>query len=288
MTLESGKSQLFIVATPIGNLSDISPRVKQALDDCDFILAEDTRVSIKLLNHLGLKKRMLSCHDFNESSRLAILSQAYADRKSVSLMSDAGTPLISDPGFQIVREAIELGMAIVPIPGASAFVLALVASGLPCERFVFEGFLPDKTTLAKARLQALSGEERTLIFYVSPHKLYKTLSYVHEIFGERKACLARELSKVHEEFIRKTLSELLQDLKDTKIMGECVLVVAGAEKNDHCQEATELDVLATIDALLAKGLGVKDISIECSKRFGWKRSIAYELALTRLKEIDGS
>jgi 16S rRNA (cytidine1402-2'-O)-methyltransferase len=284
MTLKSSKPQLFIVATPIGNLSDISLRVKQSLDDCDFILAEDTRVSVKLLNHLGLKKRMFSCHDFNESSRLAMLSQAYGEGKSVALMSDAGTPLISDPGFQIVREAIALGMQITPIPGPSAFILALVASGLPCDRFIFEGFLPEKSTLLKARLQELSTETRTLIFYVSPHKLCKTLSYVYEIFGERQACMAREMTKLHEEFLRKNLSELLKDLKDTKIMGECVLVVAGADKEDHCHEATELEVLAAVRDLRAKGLGVKEISVECAKRLGWKRSRVYELALSLFKE----
>lgn len=284
MTSKSNTSQLFIVATPIGNLNDISARLKQALTDCDFILAEDTRVSIKLLNHLGLKKRMFSCHDFNERSRIVMLSRAYADGQSVALISDAGTPLISDPGFQIVQEAIALGMQTVPIPGPSAFVLALIASGLPCDRFVFEGFLPEKSTLLKARLELLSREGRTLIFYVSPHKLLKTLSYLYEIFGERKVCLARELTKFHEEFLRKNLSELLKDLKDAKIIGECVLVVAGAANNEPCHESTQSEVISEITSMLAKGLGVKEISIECAKRFGWKRSKVYELALSCLKE----
>ena len=286
MTAKLPKSQLFVVATPIGNLGDISPRVKQALEECDFILAEDTRISIKLLNHLGIKKRMVSCHDFNESSRLAILSQAYMEGKSVSLMSDAGTPLISDPGYQIVQEAVKIGMQLVPIPGPSAFILALVASGLPCDRFVFEGFLPEKSTVLKARLQVLSMETRTLIFYVSPHKLVKTLSHVLEIFGERQACLGREITKFHEEFLRKNLSELLKDLEDTKIMGECVLIVGGSQENEANIESTESEVIAIINALLGKGLGVKEISVECAKRTGWKRSKIYELALTCLKTND--
>jgi len=284
MPVKPSKPQLFIVATPIGNLGDISPRVKQALDDCDFILAEDTRVSIKLLNHLGLKKRMISCHDYNERSRLQLLANAYLEGKSIALVSDAGTPLISDPGYQIVQEAMKVGMQVTPIPGPSAFVLALVASGLPCDRFIFEGFLPEKTTLLKSRLELLASETRTLVFYVSPHKLHKTLTYLYEILGERKVCLGRELTKLHEEFLRKSLGELLKDLKDAKIIGECVLVVAGSENNEHCHESSELEVTEEINALLARGLGVKDISIACAKRFGWKRSKAYELALTCLKE----
>jgi len=271
---------LYIVATPIGNLSDISPRVKEVLAGVDFILAEDTRVSIKLLNHLGIKKRMISCHNFNEKSRLSVISQCNLDNRAVALISDAGTPLVSDPGNEILAQAIELGMKIIPIPGPSAFLLALIVSGLPCDRFVFEGFLPSKLTLQKERLEELSNERRTMVFYEAPHRLLKTLLSIEASFGERKICLGRELTKLHEEIIRGNLSEIINGIKERsyKILGEYVLVVEG-NKNDKAISITSEELSGRIVQMLNSGKTVKTIVQEITDIYKLKRSEIYELSL---------
>jgi 16S rRNA (cytidine1402-2'-O)-methyltransferase len=270
---------LFIVATPIGNLNDLTNRIREAIESSKFVLAEDTRVTIKLLNHLGLKKQMISCHEHNESDRLKGLAEAAAENQSISLISDAGTPLISDPGYQIVREAIALGMKVIPLPGPSAFLLALVGSGLPCEKFVFEGFLPDKLSAQKSRLEELRGETRTLVFYVSPHKLVKNLTAMFEVFGNRQICLARELTKMHEEFIRGTISEMLTKYATDEIRGEFVLVVAGLSADDQSTQATEEEVRAAIRSEFKSGRSVKDISVILTEQLHWKKSDIYKLAL---------
>jgi 16S rRNA (cytidine1402-2'-O)-methyltransferase len=270
---------LFIVATPIGNLNDLTNRIREAIESSKFVLAEDTRVTIKLLNHLGLKKQMISCHEHNESDRLKGLAEAAAEDQSISLISDAGTPLISDPGYQIVREAIALGMKVIPLPGPSAFLLALVGSGLPCEKFVFEGFLPDKLSAQKARLEELRCETRTLVFYVSPHKLIKNLTAMFEVFGNRQICLARELTKMHEEFIRGTISEMLTKYATDEIRGEFVLVVAGLSADDQSTQATEEEVRAAIRSEFKSGRSVKDISVILTEQLHWKKSDIYKLAL---------
>jgi 16S rRNA (cytidine1402-2'-O)-methyltransferase len=225
--------KLLVIATPIGNLSDMSDRLKDSLRNCDLILAEDTRVSIKLLNHLGIKKRMVSCHNFNERTKLKDISKASELNQTVALLSDAGTPLVSDPGFQIVREAIACKMEVIPIPGPSAFLVALVGSGLPCERFCFEGFLPEKQGAVRAHLAKLDSEERTMVFYISPHKIDKTLALMEAIWHDRLGCVARELTKLHEEFLRGTIAELRKILSDKQILGECVLVVEGRRPQEN-------------------------------------------------------
>jgi len=274
------------VATPIGNLSDITPRTKSALEESDFILAEDTRVSIKILNHLGIAKRMLSCHDHNEDSRIDVVVKAAQGDQAVALVSDAGTPLVSDPGYVIVQAAIDAGMQIVPIPGPSASLLALIASGLPVHKFVFEGFLPEKPAHMKQRISELIDETRTMIFYISPHKLEKTLIALSLILGDRKACLAREITKLHEEFIRASLGAILAEIKTRSVLGECVLVVAGAQaaKVFLADNSSEDDVIAQVEKMLAMGKGVKEISQECLKKFGWKRSKIYPLAVRLLQK----
>lgn len=274
---------LFIVSTPIGNLSDISPRVKQALSDSTLILAEDTRVSIKLLHHLGLKTPMLSCHEFNESKRLDVLNEHADADHSIALMSDAGTPLVSDPGFQIVRKAIELGMRVVPIPGPSAALAALVGSGLPSDRFAFEGFLPDKAGDRQKRLAQVAADERTLIFFVAPNNLPNVLGDFISAFGERPACLARELTKLHEEFIRGTLSQLLAHVKTEPIRGEYVLVVGGATK-EVAGKASEEEVLEKLAGLLERGAKLKEAAGLLAKETGWPSSEVYKLGL-KLKEM---
>jgi 16S rRNA (cytidine1402-2'-O)-methyltransferase len=270
----------------VGNLGDISPRVEASLRECDYILAEDTRVSIKILNHLKIKKRMLSCHEFNEGARLSLISEASKSNQTVALLSDAGTPLISDPGYEIVRQAIGCGIDVVPIPGPSAFLLALVGSGLPCNRFVFEGFLPDKPGAAKQRLLDLSTDTRTIVFYVAPHKLKKTLSLVKAVLQDRQACLARELTKMYEQFLRGTISELEELASKKEILGECVLVVAGSGLQASTTEIPAETIEEAITTMLSQGVGVKEISTRCAKQFGLKRSQAYQLALTCLKQVE--
>jgi len=274
--------KLLLIATPIGNLSDISARVESSLRECDYILAEDTRVSIKILNHLKIKKRMLSCHEFNESKRASLISEASRANQTVALLSDAGTPLISDPGYEIVQQAIACGMQVIPIPGPSAFLLALIGSGLPCNHFVFEGFLPDKPGAAKQRLALLAPDNRTIVFYVAPHKLEKSLSLIKGVLGDRQACVARELTKMYEQFMRGTISQLAESATKERILGECVLVVAGTQKGMDASKRDEIDqktVVKEIKRMLSQGMGVKEISARCAEQFGLKRSNAYQLAL---------
>ncbi len=270
---------LFIISTPIGNLEDISSRAKRILQEVDWLLVEDTRVTIKLLNHFAINKRMVSCHKFNEESRRALLRQAHDANEKIALVSDAGTPLISDPGDRIVAEAIALGMEVVPIPGPTACIQALVASGLPSDRFVFEGFLPDKKQDLSRRLQDLKTEPRTLVFYISPHSLLKTLEAMKEIFGNRKVSLGRELTKRFEEHIRTTLQELPDLLSEERLKGEFTLVVAGAES----QSDTKVDMAVVkqyIERRLQEGASVRDVSNEVTLEFAVRKSQAYSLVLS--------
>jgi 16S rRNA (cytidine1402-2'-O)-methyltransferase len=269
---------LFIVSTPIGNLGDISPRVKHALNESVLVLAEDTRVSVKLLFHLGLKTPMLSCHEFNESRRAEVLAEHARAGSAVALVSDAGTPLVSDPGYQIVRKAIELGMKVVPIPGPSAALAALVGSGLPSDRFTFEGFLPDKSGDREKRLSKLRGDDRTLIFFVPPHNLPTVLKEMQAVFGDRPACLARELTKLYEEFVRAPLSELVRHVETEPIRGEYVVVVGGAESEGD-RKASEQEVVTRLESLLASGGRLKEVAGVLAKETGWASSEIYKLGL---------
>jgi 16S rRNA (cytidine1402-2'-O)-methyltransferase len=276
--------KLYIVSTPIGNLKDISTRVVQALSECDFVLAEDTRVTVKLMSHLGLSKKLVSCHDFNEEERAAALSSTSGANQTVALVSDAGTPLVSDPGFTIVRKAIELGMPVIPIAGPSAFLLALIGSGLPCDRFGFEGFLPDKQGAARKRLTELARDSRTLVFYVSPHKITTTLNMVAEYFGSsRPACLARELTKLHEEFVRGSLTEIIEKLKDWQPRGEIVLVVGGNSDTETTPVA-DSDIIEAIKSEIESGKRMSDVASAVAERFSLKKSDVYKLALENFAE----
>ena len=275
--------KLLIISTPIGNLGDLTARVKDAFETCDFVLAEDTRVTIKLLNHLGVSKRLVSCHDCNEWERLSLLDDAASSHKTVALASDAGTPLISDPGLAVVRRAISLGMEIVPIPGPSAFTLALVGSGLPCDRFCFEGFLPDKRGAMLERLANLKDENRTMIFYVSAGKLQKTLELMMNVLGDRPVCLARELTKMHEEFVRSTIAALKEELSTRVVRGECVLVVGG--NTGSAQQSVDAGhVERAVIQELKSGMHIKDIAAILSREFGWKKSDIYRIAVKHRDE----
>lgn len=276
---------LFIVATPIGNLGDITSRIAEVLNSCEFVLAEDTRVSIKLLNHLGIRKRLISCHEHNEEDRARMLTEVAQRNGSIALLSDAGTPLISDPGYQIVQRALALNMVVVPVPGPSAFLLALVGSGLPCDRFVFEGFLPDKAGALQERLIELKPETRTIVFYISPHKLVKTLQAILGLFGDRDACLARELTKLHEEFIRAPLTGILRAAETRDLKGEFVLVVAGNPEDSSRRIVSEEIVRLEVCRALDLGKGAKEISQEYAESFGWKRSDVYKIAVEEMQKL---
>ncbi len=222
--------KLYIVPTPVGNLDDMTFRAIQVLKEADLILAEDTRTSGILLKHFEIKNAMQSHHKFNEHQTVENVVKRIIAGETVALISDAGTPGISDPGFLLARECARNGVEVHCLPGPTAFVPALVASGLPCDRFCFEGFLPQKKGRV-TRLKALSEEERTLVFYESPYRLLKTLTQFVEFFGpERQAAVAREISKVHEETVRGTLTELVEHFTANEPRGEIVIVVAGIDK----------------------------------------------------------
>lgn len=221
------ESKLYLVPTPIGNLEDMTLRAIRVLKEVDLILAEDTRTSGKLLKHYEITTPMQSHHMHNEHKTLTKVVQRIKSGESIALISDAGTPAISDPGFLLSRACIENGIEVETLPGATAFVPALVNSGLPNDKFVFEGFLPVKKG-RQTRLTFLSGETRTMVFYESPHKLLKTLTHFSEYFGaDRKASVSRELSKMFEETIRGTLSELAEHFTEKNPKGEFVIVVSG-------------------------------------------------------------
>ncbi len=223
-------SKLYIVPTPIGNLDDITLRAIRVLQEVDFILAEDTRTSAFLLKHLGIEKRMYSHHKFNEHATVRMVAEAIEAGRTVALISDAGTPGISDPGFLLVRTCVEAGIEVETLPGATALVPALVQSGFPCDRFCFEGFLPQKKGRMK-RLEALRDEERSVIFYESPYRVVKCLEQLIEVMGpERRVSVSRELTKKFEQTVRGTLEEVLTHFRTHEPKGEFVIVLAGREK----------------------------------------------------------
>lgn len=223
-------SKLYIVPTPIGNLDDITLRAINTLREVDFILAEDTRTSAVLLKHLGIEKRMYSHHKFNEHATVKMVTESIEAGRTVALISDAGTPGISDPGFLLVRSCVEAGIEVETLPGATAFVPALIQSGFPCDRFTFEGFLPQKKGRMK-RLESLREQERTMIFYESPFRVVKTLEQFGEVFGtERQVSVSREISKKFEQTVRGTIAELIEHFKTTEPKGEFVIVLAGVGK----------------------------------------------------------
>jgi len=220
------KSNLFLVPTPIGNLEDITLRALRVLNEVDVILAEDTRTSGKLLKHHDIRKPLQSYHIFNEHKAAEKLVERMIAGETFALISDAGTPAISDPGFLLVREAIKENLVVNCLPGATAFVPALVNSGLPSDKFTFEGFLPHKKG-RQTRLKKLAEEERTIVLYESPHRLIKSLEQLKEFLGDRQASVSRELTKMFEETVRGTLSELIIHFTEKGIKGEFVIVIAG-------------------------------------------------------------
>ena len=223
-------AKLYIVPTPIGNLDDITLRAVNVLRDVDFILAEDTRTTSFLLKHLGIEKKLYSHHKFNEHATVKMVAESIAAGRNAALVSDAGTPGISDPGFLLVRTCVEAGIEVETLPGATALIPALVQSGFPCDRFCFEGFLPQKKGRAK-QLQSLAAEERTMIFYESPYRVVKCLEQFAGVFGpERRVSVSRELTKKFEQTVRGTVAEVLEHFRTTDPKGEIVIVLAGKPK----------------------------------------------------------
>ena len=221
---------LVIVATPIGNLSDISPRALESLRTADLIACEDTRQTLKLLNHFGIQKPLVAYHDFNEEKKAAELGEKIRSGSTIALVSDAGTPGISDPGYRLVRYCREQGLTVLSIPGPNAAVSALAASGLPSDEFFFVGFLPSKKTARREKLESLRSVSATLIFYEAPHRIQGTLIDLLEVLGDREACIARELTKLHEEFVFGRLSAIASKVKE---LGEFVIVVSGKTSSDQ-------------------------------------------------------
>ena len=271
---------LYLVPTPIGNLGDISPRMADTLAQADFIAAEDTRVTVKLLNHLGLKKPMVTYHRHNTAaSGQAVLDRLLAG-ESCALVTDAGMPAISDPGEEMVALCAAAGVPVVPIPGPCALVTALAASGQPTGRFTFEGFLAMNKKNRRAHLESLRGEERTMIFYEAPHKLVATLRDLADTFGrEREISLCRELTKLHEEIRRTTLGEAADWYGEETPRGEFVLVVRGAQPEEE-GECTLEDGLTLAERLREEeGLSLRDAVRQAATELGLSRNELYRLAV---------
>lgn len=272
------KGVLYVVATPIGNLGDLTERARQVLSQAAVIAAEDTRHTGRLLQHFGVAAPLLSLHDYNEARRADDILRRLAQGADVALVSDAGTPLISDPGYAVTHAAIAAGYQVVPIPGACAAIAALAASGLPTDRFAFEGFLPAKTGARRDHLGELQSESRTLIFYEAPHRLAVTLKDMAEQFGDvRQAVVARELTKQYESFYRGALSELAERAARDADMtrGEIVIVVAGAAPENL---SSSFDLTRLLRALLEE-LPASQAAKIAARATGEKRAAVYELAL---------
>ncbi len=267
---------LYIVATPIGNLEDLTLRALRILKEVDLIAAEDTRHSRKLLEHYGVRTALTSYHEHNEKSKAQKLVERMQSGERVALISDAGTPLLSDPGHRLVQEAIRAGIPVSPVPGPSALLAALSASGLPLESFAFEGFLPAKKRERREKLQSLSSEARTLVFYETPHRLKESLADIHEILGEREMVVAREISKWHEEFLRGSVGDLILRLTDQEVRGELTLVVSGATGETA---AAENLVLAEIRKLKSDGMRVKDIAALLGEKYALAKREVYRMIL---------
>ena len=270
---------LYIVASPIGNLEDITLRALRILKEVDLIAAEDTRHTKKLLVHYGITTPLTSYHQYNENAKSASLVQRLSSGCRVALISDAGTPIVSDPGFRLVQGAIQAGIPVVPIPGPSALTAVLSACGLPSERFVFEGFLPARKAERRERLRELREEQRTLVFYEAPHRVKESLQDLLEILGDRQVVLGREMTKLHEEFIRGSVSELAALAKTKEWRGEMTLVVRGAIGDRVSKTDRDRDLRSEIKKLRKEGMRVKEIAELLGERFSLTKREVYRLAL---------
>jgi 16S rRNA (cytidine1402-2'-O)-methyltransferase len=278
---------LYIVATPIGNLEDITQRALRVLGQVDIVACEDTRRTRVLLNHFGIKTKTISYHEHNERERSEQICKLLVSGKTVALVSDAGTPLINDPGFRLTNAAIELNLPVVPVPGPTAFVSALVASGLPSEQFFFAGFLPARANARRAKLEELIAIPATLVFYEAPHRIAATLVDALEILGNRPAAVARELTKIHEEIARGSLRELIQRFGTGSLAarGEIVLVISlGAVDEASTTGETEpasRRLIERVSELEREGLEAKAALKKAARELGMKRAEAYRLLVAQ-------
>lgn len=269
---------LYVVSTPIGNLGDLSRRAVETLGACDVVLAEDTRRTGMLLKHLGLSTRLVSAHEHNEAARSALVVEMLREGKAVALVSDAGTPLLSDPGARIVREVAEAGFAVVPVPGASALLAALVASGIAAERFTFYGFPPRKGPERAALLEEVAALPHAAVLYESPHRVGKLLSDLAEAAGPgRRVAVGRELTKLHEEVFRGTAAEAAERFGG-EVLGEVVVVVEGRPMDEAAEaETDEMAARALAGALIGQGLSPSAAAKELRRRLGIARNEAYRV-----------
>lgn len=269
---------LYVVGTPIGNLGDISPRALETLENCDFIAAEDTRVTLKLLNRFEIKKPMVSYFEHNRFERGPVIAERILSGESCALVTDAGMPAISDPGEDLVKLCMEKGVKIESVPGPCAFATALAVSGMPSKRFSFEGFLPVEKSERKEHISWLIGEMRTMIFYEAPHKLSQTLADLYNALGDREIAIVRELTKIHEQVIKTTLYEASEKYSKEPIKGEIVLIVKGAEpeekENMTLEQAAEYAM-----KLVEKGESKTQAAKLAAKESGLKKGDIYKLLL---------
>jgi 16S rRNA (cytidine1402-2'-O)-methyltransferase len=278
---------LYVVSTPIGNLEDITHRAVRVLSEVDVIACEDTRHTRKLLNHYGVKTKTVSYHEHNERERAAQLLESLESGSDIEIVSDAGTPGISDPGFRIVRLALESGVPVVSVPGPTALISALVASGLPSDEFFFGGFLPARKSQRRTRLMELASIPATLVFYEAPHRIAESLRDAREILGEREAVIARELTKLHEEILRGHLSELAQRFSTGKegARGEMVLMIDRKVIGAATPASDSSEISSLVAALEAEGVDARSALKKAAKKLGISRDEAYRrLSAERSRE----
>lgn len=267
---------LYVVATPIGNLEDITQRAVRVLKEVDLIAAEDTRHTQKLLSHYDIRTPLTSYHEHNERTKARPLVERLLQGRNIALVTDAGAPAISDPGYRIVVEAIKAGIQVTPIPGPSALTAVLSACGLPTDRFVFEGFLPAKKKQRRDRLEALRGEMRTIVCFEAPHRLLESLRDIHELLGDREVVVAREVSKVYEEFLRGLAGELIDKLAAREIRGELTLVIKGSAGEAPVSESL---LRAEIRKLKGDGMKVKEIAQVLATKHSLAKRRIYRMVL---------
>lgn len=272
----SGK--LYVVGTPIGNLGDFSPRAVEVLDSVDFIAAEDTRVTMKLLNHFDIKKEMVSYFEHNKRERGEMICTRIANGESCAVVTDAGMPAISDPGEDLVKLCHEMGIEVESVPGPTAFATALAISGMPSGRFTFEGFLSVNKKSRREHLEEIKDEKRTLIFYEAPHKLSNTLKDLYNALGDRELAIVREITKIHEQVIRTTLKEAAELYANGGIKGEIVLIIEG-KKAEQAAEITLDDAVGMAEALVEKGMSVNSAAKEIAAQTPFKKGDIYKALL---------
>ena len=271
-------TKLYVVGTPIGNLEDFSPRAIRILSEVDFIAAEDTRVTLKLLNHFGIKKELVSYFEHNKTQKGEIIISRILKGESCAIVTDAGMPAISDPGEELVRQAYEMGVAVESVPGPTAFATAIAISGMPSGRFCFEGFLSVNKQSRKEHLESIKNEERTLIFYEAPHKLLNTLKDLHNALGDRNIAVVKELTKLHETVLRLTIFEAISYFSENAPRGEYVLIIEGRQKETEKVYTIE-EAVTLAKGLIESGLSASAAAKEAASVTGLKKGEIYSLML---------